>query len=56
MEEPTIERLCSCGGVMFLDSYEHPKKPIEWLYRCEVCGKSEESTQEVAEVVYGKLK
>ena len=31
--------LCSCGGEMYLDSFEHPKKPVEWLLRCQECGK-----------------
>ncbi len=29
---------CGCGGEMWPDSYEHPKRPIEWFMRCPNCG------------------
>lgn len=30
---------CGCGGEMYLDSFEHPNRPVEWLYRCSECGR-----------------
>jgi len=40
---------------MFIDSYEHPKKPVEWIYRCRICGAFEETTQEEAMTVLENL-
>ena len=37
-------RLCRCGGEMYLDSFDHPKKPVEWLMRCSDCGKFDSVT------------
>ena len=29
---------CVCGGEMWPDSYERPKRPVEWFLRCPNCG------------------
>lgn len=28
---------CACGGETYVDSFDWPKKPRQWLLRCEAC-------------------
>lgn len=30
---------CECGGETQLESFDHPKRDIEWFYRCRKCEK-----------------
>lgn len=32
-----LTRACPCGGEMQMDSFEHPRKPVEWFMRCRKC-------------------
>lgn len=47
-----LEKQCPCGGKMYIDSYEHPKKSVEWLYRCVACGNFEPAIREDAVASY----
>ena len=29
---------CECGTEMYPDSYDHPRRPVEWFMRCPNCG------------------
>ena len=40
---------------MFIDSYEHPQRPVEWIYRCRLCGAFEQTTQEEAMIAFESL-
>ena len=40
---------------MFVDSYEYPKRPVQWLYRCQECGNTENTTVDEAMLAYGNL-
>ena len=40
---------------MFVDSYEHPKRGVEWIYRCQICGETEEASLEEAVQSYPNL-
>jgi hypothetical protein len=28
---------CECGGPIWPDFFEHPRKPVEWFMRCPWC-------------------
>lgn len=34
--EPMIH--CNCGSPMYPDSFEHPRRAVEWFMRCPNCG------------------
>ena len=49
-------KTCKCGEEMYPDSYEHPRKPVEWVWRCRVCGENEASTEEEAFIAFEEMK
>lgn len=45
------ERLCSCGGEMQVESFDHPRRAIEWFMRCRVCREIGPSASTEAEAI-----
>lgn len=48
------DRTCACGGEMFVDSFDHPRREVKWLWRCRICGHTEDSTVDEAIIAYGE--
>ena len=41
-------RCPACVGEMYLDSFKHPKRDIEWFMRCRQCGNTVPAKAEAA--------